>query len=153
MICQCCGVEAATRYVAFYQNIGAIMMRYSSRIEGNLCKACIHKHFWKFTLVNLTLGWWGTISLIVTPFFLLNNLARYMVCLFMPSSHGATRPQLTPEAVSQLGPHTDEIIRRLNAGENVPALLGDISTRASVTPGQVALYIHELVAASQRAEK
>jgi len=153
MICQSCGVEAPTRYVAFYQNIGALIMRYSTRIEGNLCKSCIHKHFWKMTLVNLTLGWWGTISLFVTPFILLNNLGRYMICLFMPSAHGATRPQLTPDAVARLGPHTDEIIRRLNAREPAATLLDDIATRAGVTPGQVSLYIQELVAASKRAAK
>ena len=129
MICQSCGVEAPTRHVDFYQNIGALIMRYTSRIEGNLCKSCIHKHFWKFTLVNMTLGWWGMISLIMTPCFLINNLVRYMTCLFMPSSQGATRPQLTPDAVARLGPHTEEIIRRLNAGENAPGHCSPTSPR------------------------
>ena len=58
MICQCCGVEAPTKYVAFYQNIGALVMRFTNSMEGNLCKSCIHSTFWKFTLTNTTLGWW-----------------------------------------------------------------------------------------------
>jgi hypothetical protein len=153
MLCQGCGVEAPTRQVAFYQNIGALVMRYSSKVEGKLCKSCIHKHFWKMTAVNLTLGWWGTISLIMTPCFLINNLGHYMVCLFMPSSRGAQRPQLSSEAVARLGPHTEEIIRRLNAGEKAADLMSDVSQRAGVTPGQVALYIQELVRASRRAAK
>jgi hypothetical protein len=136
--------------VTFYQNIGALVMRFTSTIDGNLCKSCIHKHFWKFTLVNLTLGWWGLHSLIVTPIFLINNLVRYMLCLPMPSAHGAQRPELTPEAVERLGPLTEEIIRRLNGGEKAPALLDEIAARAGVTPGQVALYIRELAAASRR---
>ena len=153
MFCQSCGVEAPTKYVAFYQNIGALVMRFTRTIEGNLCKSCIHRHFWKFTLVNVTLGWWGIHSLIVTPFFLLNNLFRYLFCLGMPSAAGARRPELTAEAVQRIGPHTEEILARLNRSEPVQALLGDIAARAGVTPGQVALYIHELAAASQRTAK
>ena len=105
------------------------------------------------TAVNLTLGWWGTISLIMTPCYVINNLYHYAVCLFMPSSRGAKRPQLTKESVDRLGPHTEEIIRRLNGGQSAAELMNDIAMRASVTPGQVALYIHELVAASRRAAK
>jgi hypothetical protein len=150
MICQSCGVEAPTKYVAFYQNIGALVMRFSSTVEGNLCKSCIHKHFWKFTLVNMTLGWWGLHSLIITPFFLLNNLFRYLACLAMPSAVGARAPQLTAEAVQRIGPFTEEIVARLNRGEQVQSLLADIANRASVTPGQVALFIQHLAAASQQ---
>jgi hypothetical protein len=29
MFCQSCGVEAHTKYVAFYQNIGALFMRFT----------------------------------------------------------------------------------------------------------------------------
>ena len=84
MVCQDCGVEAATKHVAFYQNIGALFIRFPKSVEGDLCKTCIHKHFWSTTTITFFLGWWGTISLLVTPFFLLNNLFRYLFCLGMP---------------------------------------------------------------------
>jgi len=71
----------------------------------------------------------------------------------MPSAAGARCPELTAEAVERIGPHTEEIIARLNGGEPVQALLVDLAGRAAVTPGQVALYIHELAAASQRTAK
>ena len=100
--------------------------------------------------MNLTVGWWGTISLIVTPCYLVNNLFRYMICLGMPSSGGARRPTLTDDALARLGPHTEEIIARLNASEPAQPLLSDVAARAGVTPGQVALYIRELAAASKR---
>ena len=125
-------------------------MHFTSTLDGNLCKSCIHKHFWKFTLVNLTLGWWGLHSLILNPIFLLNNLVRYMLCLGMASSRRAQRPQLTEEVVERLGPHTEEIIQRLNSGENGSALLDDFAARTGATPGQIALYIRELAAASRR---
>src|SRR5262249_52307306 len=106
MICQACGVEAPTKYVAFYQNIGALILRFSKSAQGELCKSCIQKYFWQFTLTNLVLGWWGVISFFVTPFFLLNNIVRYLLCLGMePVPEGATPPRLTEEAGGQIKPH------------------------------------------------
>jgi hypothetical protein len=88
--CQACGLEAPTKYVAFYQNIGALILRFGKSLEGNLCKNCIHKYFWEYTLFTATLGWWGIITFILTPFFLLNNTIRYLGCLGMeaPSPYG-----------------------------------------------------------------
>src|SRR5258708_6154315 len=110
MICQACGVEAPTKYVAFYQNIGAVFMRFHKSIDGKLCKSCVHKYFWEYTSINFFLGWWGTISLIVTPFFILNNVGRYVFCLFMaPVPPGAVPPEVTPEVVEKLRPFTEEM--------------------------------------------
>ena len=81
MYCQNCGAQAPTKHVAFYQNIGVILMRFTREVEGDLCKSCINKYFWKYTLINLFLGWWGVISFCVTPFFILNNVFRYLTCL------------------------------------------------------------------------
>jgi hypothetical protein len=81
--CQACGVEAETRHVAFYQNIGALVVRFSKTVEGDLCKSCIHGCFWSMTTVNLLLGWWGVISFILNPFLILNNVIRYLGCLGM----------------------------------------------------------------------
>jgi hypothetical protein len=85
--CQACGANAPTRYVAFYQNIGLLVLRLHKSVEGELCKACVHKYFWELTMITLVAGWWGLISFIITPFFLLNNIIRYIGCLGMPSSH------------------------------------------------------------------
>src|SRR4029077_21272196 len=74
MTCQSCGVEAPTRYVEFHQNIGALVMRFSKSIKGNLCKRCIHRYFWQFTGINLVLGWWGLISFVMNIVFIGNNI-------------------------------------------------------------------------------
>jgi hypothetical protein len=81
MQCKTCGLWAQTRHVAFYQNIGVVYLRFTKSIQGELCGACIHKHFWEFTTVNLIAGWWGIISFCVTPFFILNNLFYYAAFL------------------------------------------------------------------------
>lgn len=153
MICQSCGIEAPTKYIAFYQNIGALFVRFHKSMEGELCKSCIHRHFWSFTGVNLLLGWWGTISLLVTPFFILNNVFRYMSCLAMPSvPPDATQPQLTDESIEKLRPYTDELVNRLNRGDEFKEVAQDIAAMAGVTPGQVVCYVRELIAAQQGRE-
>ena len=154
MICQACGVEAPTKYVAFYQNIGALVMRFSRSAEGNMCKSCIHSTFWQYTLTTLVLGWWGVISFIVTPFFILNNLCRYVFCLGLESvPPGAVQPELTEEVFERLQPLTDELIDRLNHGDDFERVVENIAMKARATKGQVALYIHALVAASRDAEQ
>jgi hypothetical protein len=83
MYCESCGAEAETRHVAFYQNIGALIVRFTGSAEGNFCKSCIHRYFWSMTATCLFLGWWGIISFIINPFFILNNVVRYLCCLGM----------------------------------------------------------------------
>ncbi len=85
MTCQCCGVEAPTKYVEFYQSIGALFAFYPKQVQGNLCKSCIEKYFWRYTLISLTLGWWSVISFFVTPVFILCNLIHYLKTLRLRS--------------------------------------------------------------------
>jgi len=150
MICQNCGVEAPTKYVVFYENKGALIMRFTREIEGYLCKSCIHKYFWEFTLITLVLGWWGVISFLVTLFYYIpNNVIRYLFSLSLkPVPPGAVVPQLTEEAVAGLTPYAGAIVERLNNGEALENIAGDVASRAGVTPGQVILYLRALVAAS-----
>jgi hypothetical protein len=151
MICQACGVEAPTKYVAFYKNIGALVMRFFQSVEGNLCKSCIHKYFWRFTLTDLFLGWWGVISFFITPFLILNNLARYVLCLGMEGvPPGAVPPQLTREVIEKLQPYTEDLIGQLKTGEDFHRAAENVAMRAGVTPGQVALYVRALVEAARQ---
>ena len=81
MTCQSCGIDAPTKWVLFYQNVGMFVTRQWAKVEGNLCRRCIGKYFRSYTLTTLFLGWWGLISFFVTPFILLNNIARYLMAL------------------------------------------------------------------------
>lgn len=79
--CSTCGGLFPTKYVKFYENIGMILQRQYRRIEGNMCRECIDKYFWEYTMKTLILGWWGMISFCITPFYLLNNIGRYLLTL------------------------------------------------------------------------
>jgi hypothetical protein len=146
MICQDCGLEAATKHVSFHQNVGVLVVRFPKSVEGRLCKSCIHKHFWGMTTTTFFLGWWGTISFIVTPFILLNNVTRYLFCLGMPAvPPGALPPRLSDADVERIKPHAADLFHRLNEGEDFAAVAASVADLAGVTPGQVALYVQAVI--------
>ena len=76
--CQVCGNMRVTALVKFDRNIGMWVLRQTRSIQGNMCKACLGKKFWEFTGLNLLLGPWGVISLIVTPVYLVTNAVSYV---------------------------------------------------------------------------
>jgi curved DNA-binding protein CbpA len=76
--CQSCFANAPTEKVSFSQNIGAIVVRFTKKVEGELCADCIEKNFWEMTGITLLFGWFGIISFITTPFILIENLANYL---------------------------------------------------------------------------
>ena len=76
--CQVCGNMRATTLAKFDRNIGMLVLRQVRSIQGNMCKTCLGKKFWEFTGLNLLLGPWGVISLIMTPIFLITNTVSYV---------------------------------------------------------------------------
>lgn len=80
--CQLCGKMCQTKFASFYRNVGMLFRRQTYAIHANMCKSCVHKYFWDFTWKNLLLGWWGTISLIVTPIYFIQNVFSYIAALY-----------------------------------------------------------------------
>ena len=154
MICEACGVEAPTKQVEFHQNIGAFLGRVHFSVEGEFCKSCVHKLFWKLNMINLLLGWWSLVSMFVTPLFILYNLVRYLCCLGMPPvPHGAAPPTLTDEASKAIRPHSEQILARLDRFEHLNKIATDIAYTSGTTPGQVVLYARGLLQiAKQKAQ-
>ena len=79
--CQVCGSVRQTSPVTFHRNIGMLVARQTRSIQGNMCKTCVGKKFWDFTLKNIVFGPWGVISLIVTPIYLVTNTVNYISAL------------------------------------------------------------------------
>jgi hypothetical protein len=145
IICQACGIEAPVKHVHFYQNIGALVMRFSKEVEGNLCKRCIHSNFWSMTLINLSVGWLGVISLVLAPVFSIINICQYLGALGLePVPPGAKAPMLTQEVFGRIGPHANQLISRLEAGQDLNDLAREVAQQAGVTPGEVVLFVIHL---------
>src|SRR5262245_10638954 len=111
MYCQFCGVEAPTRKVVFYQNIGALVMRFSREIKGKSCKRCMIKYFLQYTLITMAVGWLGIISAIVSPFFVLNNLFYFLKNIRMERvPDGARVPTLSDAEADKIHSQLQRII-------------------------------------------
>src|ERR1700747_3274077 len=76
--CQGCGSMRSTARVSFHRNVGMLFIRRTYKLEGNLCKSCIRKHFGEFMAKNLLFGWWGTLSLMITPIYAVQNVVSYV---------------------------------------------------------------------------
>ncbi|MCA9323357.1 MAG: hypothetical protein KDB53_21645 [Planctomycetes bacterium] len=151
MSCQECGVKAPTKHVAFHQNIGVIVMRFNKSLEGHLCKSCIHRTFWSFTPITAVLGWWGVISIFVTPFYLLNNVGRYVGCLFMPAVPKSARTTVLDEgAMAKILPHTQSLLDALDGDTSISVECARVADAVGVTQMQVILYVQALIRARQK---
>lgn len=84
MACQLCHAAAPTRQVTLSQNVGLVILRFYSASQGQLCRNCIDREFWRRTLITAFFGWWGVISAIFTPLILAANVAAYGASLRMP---------------------------------------------------------------------
>lgn len=62
----------------FRQNIGALVMRFEKKIQGRMCRACLSKHFWSYTLTTAAIGWFGLISILVAPIYVILNVVQYI---------------------------------------------------------------------------
>lgn len=152
MRCMACGCCAPTKYVEFYQNIGALVMRFSKEIKGELCKRCINKYYIEYTGITFAIGWLGFISLIIAPIFVLNNTIRWLFTLGMkegnpveseaPSNHPTL--SLTPDVERQLMPFTDQILELLNAGTPVEKIADAIAPHAKVSAVQAEQFIRNM---------
>ena len=98
-------------------------------------------------MTTLFLGWWGVISLIVTPFFLLNNIFRYLMAWSLrPVPEDASIPQLTDADRDKIAPHIEAFLTRLDAeNASFQEVAEEFAQRIGVTPGQIALAIREIV--------
>src|SRR5688572_24664486 len=138
IVCQKCGLEAETKYIELYQNVGLLIIRFHKVTKGHLCKYCISKTFWKYTGISLIGGWWGIISLCLNPFVLANNIYRYVASHQMESpTPDATAPVLTAEAAEKIKPFTIDLVMRVAEKEPLELVARDIAQKAGVTAGQV----------------
>lgn len=84
--CDSCGNYGPVMHTTYHQNTGMLIMRQHRQAEGSFCRRCHVRLYAKLTLHTLFLGWWGTISLVLTPVFILMNTARFLASQTLPGS-------------------------------------------------------------------
>jgi hypothetical protein len=76
-VCAHCRKKKPTMSAGLNRHIGAIILMFHKSIRGQLCKECISQVFWDYMLITCFFGWWGLVSLFVTPVVLINNTIVY----------------------------------------------------------------------------
>jgi hypothetical protein len=61
-----------------------VVTRRKARVAGFLCRRCIRAYFKSYTLTTLFLGWWGVISFVVTPVFIVSNIIQFFKTRSLP---------------------------------------------------------------------
>jgi len=146
MFCQACGANAPATYVAFHSTTGAVVIWQHTHIKGNMCKKCINRHFWEYTLSNLILGWWSLPTLVLTPCCIINNLVRYIVALFRlrkfqsaPASQQTARTEQTvPREAAQLSLHVGAQSVTLDRGRRIELSGGGLA-EVSTNPNDASI--------------
>jgi hypothetical protein len=70
--CKSCQ-RVSTTFFRFRSNTGFLFMRRVQTFEGTLCRICARKVFRDMQAHNLTLGWWGFVSLPGMMVFMIDN--------------------------------------------------------------------------------
>ncbi len=139
--CVGCGREAKTAPFRQRRQIGLIIMRLYSDERSMLCAPCMGRMYRSMTGVTLVAGWWGVISLFVTPYVLISNTAGY---LGRPKSAGKPvgpwiDDRIPAKVRESLAPHLDWAIEKLNAPGRT-ASSSDIANEMGQRAGQSWLY-------------
>lgn len=77
-VCSSCKGPGPVAVALFRQNVGALVMRFEKRIQGRMCRSCLSKHFWSYTLTTAAIGWLGVISILVAPIYVILNVVQYI---------------------------------------------------------------------------
>ena len=133
----------AQSWVAFHQNIGIFVARFTSTDAGNYCRGCATRTFLTSTTITAAVGWFGVVSLFLAPIFVAHNVGHFAAALLKlrGAPPGACPPTLTPEVVERLRPYAEALDEGLAAGGHPVELARAAAQEAGVTPGQVLLFL------------
>ncbi len=163
--CHGCGREARTAPLWQRRQIGLVLFRLYLEERRVLCGPCMGRYYRGMTGVTLVAGWWGIISLFVTPFVLISNTLAYLgrdKTAGQPSGPWIDQ-RVPPEVRAALAPHTEWAVERLNApgrtetsmqiGEQMAARAGVVGVGRYQTPVSrlyAMLYLTEVVSERMR---
>jgi hypothetical protein len=96
MHCERCGAEAPCMRVTLFQNVGAVILRFTSTVSGMLCKRCIDACTVRMSAISFFFGWWGVISFFVNAVTLPLNVVTWLRSLSLPAAPAAPLDPYAP---------------------------------------------------------
>lgn len=94
-VCEVCGAQPATAVTVRSHQGMVVIMRTVTR-RGVFCRTCGLSVYRRMTSDTLVTGWWGILSVFVTPFIVLGNLGARGALRRLPEPYGASRQPLHP---------------------------------------------------------
>ncbi|MFG2137535.1 hypothetical protein [Streptomyces sp. NPDC048650] len=93
--CQICGALPAVQATVRGHQGMIVLMRFLSR-RGMFCRSCGLATYREMSAKTLWQGWWGPLSVVITPITLLANLGPRARFRTLPAPTGGFRPALDP---------------------------------------------------------
>jgi hypothetical protein len=137
--CELCGARGPVLAVRYHQNTGMLFMRRHRALEALACRGCSAHWFAKMTLHNLVLGWWGTISFVLTPLFIVNNVGYVLASLTLPDGAALAAQALEAQR---------EYARNLLATKDEATVVDVLVRSSGATPSEVRAFIRRLRSAA-----
>ncbi|MCA8911698.1 MAG: hypothetical protein KDB82_08325 [Planctomycetes bacterium] len=143
--CESCGIEAPLASVSFTKNIGMFVVRQEETVAGTFCKTCIRQYYKDYQTANLLGGWWGTISMIITPVYFFQNMGVWRGVKNMPEvPHTASRPFLNEQLWEHLVEFQPLIEQLFHDGTPPRRMVQILSAESGVTPGTADLFLRQV---------
>lgn len=148
-VCKCCGKEGPTANVRIIKQVGMLIARQQTTLEGRICKSCISENARNFSLVTLLLGWWGLISFFLTPFVLIGNFIAYL----SGRKLSAEEIDAVPASTVEVGPDDllkvkDLVTSAIKEGADIEELSKHIVKTIGIRPANAYRCICDLAAAA-----
>ncbi len=93
-ICQNCGSVGIVKKAAIRRHIGALIIRFTAKTSGPLCRDCISQYFWKYTATMLYIGWWTPRSIFFVLYYFFANIYNYFYSFTLPRISGERKSSL-----------------------------------------------------------
>ena len=147
MRCDSCYRSGPAAYAQFQHNVGMLFARREYSTAGDFCRDCLARSFWHHTLHNVTLGWWGYISFVMTWVFLVSNIHAYVRArreLGKVRVAAPAQPLTGLEAQQRLAPFEHNVRMRLREGEAPVLVARDLARLHAVSEEAAAQFVDSL---------
>lgn len=151
--CQFCVREGKAVEATFSRNIGMLIMRRSETVSGRHCVRCLARNFATMQGLNMILGWWGSISFVMTLFYSASNVFHFATGLgeiaLGTAGDAATKASIdrareSVDAEAALGRFRNTIRQRLSRGEPRDRIAHDMVDAADVPLRKAEAYVDQL---------
>ena len=135
---------APTRAVVLRQNVGYLVARSTRTFSAEVCRDCLREVCRRYSLTTALAGWWGVVSLLVTPFYLAGNLREYWASRTLPAPGAELAQTVADRTREYVLPHRAWINEELAKGRDLTSVAADLAARENLPAQDVEVTLRLL---------